>query len=234
MLEKQIHRKERNPADGGTIMKHFSGVRPSASLLAIFVAALLLGHPALYGQATGNITGVVHDATSAIVPGATVVLTNQETGEKRTTVSNSDGAFAFAGVAPGTSYKFVVTAPNFQPWESQPFPVRAGDQLGFSDVKLQVGSATAAVTVEEQVDTNLAALDTGERSDVITAKDLNNLTVVGRDATELVRMLPGYAMSSGNQGLFNRPGYDSAVVGLSGPTGAFSANGAGPTGIAVV
>jgi hypothetical protein len=215
-------------------MKHFSGVRPSASLLAIFVAALLLGHSALYGQATGNITGVVHDATGAIVPRATVVLTNQETGEKRTTTSNSDGAFAFAGVAPGTSYKFIVTAPNFQPWESQPFPLRAGDQLGFSDVKLQVGSASAAVTVEAQSDTSLATLDTGERSDVITAKDLNNLTVVGRDATELVRMLPGYAMSSGNQGLFNRPGYDSAVVGLSGPTGAFSANGAGPTGIAVV
>ena len=58
--------------------------------------------------------------------------------------------------------------------------------------------------------------------------------MVGRDATELVRMLPGYAMSTGDQGLFNRPGYNTAVVGLSGPTGAFSANGAGPTGIAIV
>ena len=100
---------------------------------------------------------------------------------------------------------------------------------------MKVGSAAAAaVTVEAQVDTGLAALDTGERSDMITAKDLNTLTVVGRDAGELVRMLPGYAMSTGNQGLFNRPGYNTAVVGLSGPTGAFSANGAGVTGIATV
>ena len=47
-------------------------------------------------------------------------------------------------------------------------------------------------------------------------------------------MLPGYAMSTGDQGLFNRPGYNTAVVGLSGPTGAFSANGTGATGIATV
>ena len=99
---------------------------------------------------------------------------------------------------------------------------------------MQVGGANASVTVEAAVDSMNATLDTGERSDIITAKDLDTLTVVGRDATELVRMLPGYAMSTGDQGLFNRPGYDTAVVGLSGPTGAFSANGSGTTGIAVV
>ena len=90
------------------------------------------------------------------------------------------------------------------------------------------------MTVEAQVDSNLAALDTGERSDIITSKDLNNLTIVGRDAGELVKMLPGYAMSTGNQGLFNRPGYNNAVVGLSGPTSAYVANGSGPAGIAIV
>ncbi|HVN93629.1 MAG TPA: hypothetical protein VMT38_08035, partial [Terracidiphilus sp.] len=59
-------------------------------------------------------------------------------------------------------------------------------------------------------------------------------TIVGRDAGELVKMLPGYAMSTGNQGLFNRPGYNDAVVGLSGPTSAYVANGSGPAGIAIV
>ncbi len=41
-------------------------------------------------------------------------------------------------------------------------------------------------------------------------------------------------MSTGNQGLFNRPGYNNAVVGLSGPTSAYVANGSGPAGIAIV
>jgi hypothetical protein len=215
-------------------MKFFSRIRPTASLLVLCVFAILLPHTRAFGQSTGNVTGVVADASGAVIAKATITLTDESTGVQRTTVSNNAGAFAFAGVAPGTSYKFEVTAQNFEPWQSQSFPVRAGDQLSYTDIHMKVGAASAAVTVEASTDAELAALDTGERSDIITAKDLNTLTVVGRDASELVRMLPGYAMSTGDQGLFNRPGYNTAVVGLSGPTGAFSANGAGPTGIAVV
>ncbi len=215
-------------------MKFFSGIRPTASLLVILATALLLAQPALYGQATGNVTGVVADTTGAVIPKALVTLTDLATGVARSSTSNSDGAFAFAGVLPALSYKITVSAPNFENWESQPFPVRAGDQLSYTDIKMKVGTTAAAVTVEAQVDSNLAALDTGERSDIITAKDLNTLTIVGRDAGELVKMLPGYAMSTGDQGLFNRPGYNNAVVGLSGPTSAYVANGAGVSGIAIV
>jgi len=215
-------------------MKFFSGNRPTASLLVMLTAVLLLAQTALHGQATGNVTGVVADTTGAVIPKATVVLTDLATGIKRTETSNSDGAFAFAGVAPDLSYQITVTADNFDSWQSQPFPVRGGDQLSKTDIKLKIGTASTAVTVEAQVDSNLAQLDTGERSDIITAKDLNTLSIVGRDAGELVKMLPGYAMSTGDQGLFNRPGFNTAVQGLSGPTGAYSANGAGTTGIAIL
>lgn len=216
-------------------MKFFFGIRPTASLLVMLAAVILLAQSAVYGQATGNVTGVVKDSTGAVIPKATVTLTDQSTGVVRTTTSNSDGAFAFAAVTPALSYKIKVSAPNFAAWESQPFPVRSGDQISKSDeIRLEVGTAAAAVTVEAQTDTNLATLDTGERSDIITAKELDTLTIVGRDAGELVKMLPGYAMSTGDQGLFNRPGFNTAVQGLSGPTGAYIANGAGPSGIANV
>ena len=239
VVREECHRcKEQKLAEveqtGRTTMGFFSGRRPIASLLVMLAAVFMLTQTALYGQATGNVTGVVEDSTGAVIPKATVVLTNQQTGVQRKTLSNDAGAFAFAGVSPGTSYSFEVTAQGFQKWETQPFPVRAGDQLSFTNIRMKIGSATAAVEVKAEVNSNLAQLDTGERSDVITAKDLNTLTLVGRDAGELVRMLPGYAMSTGDQGLFNRPGYNAAVVGLSGPTGAFSANGAGVTGIATV
>lgn len=234
-LNQNCRRRKWNVADGGTTMKFFARIRPTASLLVVLIAALLLSQSRAFGQAsTGNVTGVVTDSTGAVIAKATVVLTNLETGIKRTTVSNAEGAFAFASMSPSQSYQFEVSAPSFESWESQPFPLRPGDQLNFRDIKLKIGTASAAVTVEAQADSQLAELDTAEHSDVITAKDLNTLSVVGRDATELVRMLPGYAMSTGDQGLFNRPGYNNAVVGLSGPSGAFSANGAGPTGIATV
>jgi hypothetical protein len=215
-------------------MKFFSRIRPTASLLVMLTAVLLLARTPLYGQATGNVTGLVEDTTGAVIAKATVVLTDQATGIKRTATSNDEGAFAFAGVLPGQNYKITVTAPDFETWESQPFPVRPGDQLSKTDIRMKVATTTAAVTVEALVDSNLAALDTGERSDIITAKDLNNLTIIGRDAGELVKMLPGYAMSTGDQGLFNRPGFNNAVVGLSGPSSAYVANGAGTSGIAIV
>jgi hypothetical protein len=53
--------------------------------------------------------------------------------------------------------------------------VRAGDQLSNTDIRLKRSAPRPRlITVEAQVDSNLAALDTGERSDIITAKDLNN------------------------------------------------------------
>ena len=214
-------------------MKFFSRIRPTTSLLVMLAAVLLLAQPKLFGQATGTVSGIVADTTGAVIPKAAVTLSDQSTGVARTTTSNSDGAFAFAGVTPDLSYKITVTAANFETWETEPFPVHAGDQLNFP-AKMKVGTTAAAVTVEAQIDSNLAALDTGERSDIITSKELNTLTIVGRDAGELVKMLPGYAMSTGDQGLFNRPGYNNAVVGLSGPTSAYVSNGAGVTGIAVV
>jgi Carboxypeptidase regulatory-like domain len=214
-------------------MKFFSRIRPTASSLVLLSAMFLLGHTTLYAQATGGVTGAVEDTTGAVVPKAVIVLTNVENGSQTSRTSNSVGAFAFTGLTPAT-YSFKITATNFEPWQSQPFPVHPGPPLNFSDIRMQVGTATAAVTVEAQTETGLAALDTAAQSDVISAEELNTLSVIGRDATELVRMLPGYSMSTGDQGLFNRPGYNSAVVGLSGPTGAFSANGAGVTGIAVL
>lgn len=211
-------------------MKFFSRIRPTASLLVTLVL-FLAAQTALFGQATGSITGVVEDSTGAVIPKAVVVLTNLLNGSELTATSNGVGAFAFAGLSPA-NYSFKVDAPGFESWQSQPFPVHGGDRFNFTDIKMKLGQASAAVTVEATTTSGLAALDTAEQSDIITSKDLSNLSIVGRDASELIRTLPGYSMSTGAQGLFNRPGYNAAVVGLSGESGAFSSNGAGVTGIA--
>lgn len=213
-------------------MELFSRIRPTASLLALLVAALLLLQAPLFGQVTtGTVTGTAADLTGAVIPHAKVELTDQQTGTVRTTTSNGVGYFAFASVIP-SNYTVTVSAPKFQTWQSQPFTLRPGDQIGFTDIKMAVGEATEQVTVEAS-SSGMKALDTGEQSDVITDKELQTLSLVGRDATELVRMLPGFDMSSGGNGVGNKPGYNAAVVGLSGPTGSFSANGSGTNGIAV-
>ena len=87
------------------MMQTFSRIRPTASSLVLLVAVLLLPRTVLFAQqATGNVTGVVADTSEAVIPKAAVTLTDGNTGIKRTTVSNSIGAFAFASVVPSTSY----------------------------------------------------------------------------------------------------------------------------------
>jgi hypothetical protein len=200
----------------------------------LLITVLLLLPSALFGQATtGSVTGIVADSTGAVIPHATVELTNGQTGTSRKTVSNSVGYFVFASVEPSINYTVSASVANFRPWQSQPFPLRPGDQINIGDMRLAVGTQAEQVTVEATV-TAMQDLGTGERADVITSKDIETLAVVGRDATELVRMLPGFDMSSGNNGVGNKPGYNTAVVGLSGPTGSFSANGSGTNGITVV
>lgn len=213
-------------------MKRFPGFRPAFACLGLlFVALLLWQLPALAQETTGTVTGVVQDTTGAVIPGASVVVTNLDNKSQYKTVSNGTGEFSIPGITAGLRYQVQVEMAHFSSWQSQPFPLRPGDRISFTDIRMQVETASAQVTVEATDNQTLKPLDTPERSDVITSKDLDTLAIEGRDATELIEMLPGFAMVS-NQ--VNNQGPNTAVVGMSGPTGSFSANGAGPTGLATI
>jgi len=213
-------------------MRSFSSMKPSLALLVLLVATLLLGQSRGFAQAvTGTVTGTVKDSSGALVPHATITLTDTLTNVDRTATSSDSGYFAFAGIPPGTAYVVKVNVPSFNEWQSQPFPVRPGDQIALSDIRLVVGSATQEVTVEATMP-DMKQLDSAEHSDVITGEELQTLPIVGRDAGELLRMLPGFDVAP--SGVSNQPAYSDAVVGLSGPSGSFSANGTGTNGIATV
>jgi len=210
----------------------FPKIRQAAGFGLLGLGLLLGPRPALAQQTTGTVTGVVEDASGAIVPQSTVVLTNLDNKSERKTVSNGSGDFTIASVPSALRYQIKVSHAGFTSWESQVFPLRPGDQIAFTDVKLQIGSVSEQVTVEDVASQALKPLDSPERSDVITAEDLNTLAIEGRDATELIRMLPGFALVS--PGLTNT-GNNDAVVGVSSAsTGAYSSNGTGVTGISTI
>ncbi|MGP8250481.1 MAG: carboxypeptidase regulatory-like domain-containing protein [Terracidiphilus sp.] len=215
-------------------MRFFPGFRQASAGLGLFIAVLLLWPlPALAQETTGSVSGVVQDTTGAVIPGAVVTVTNLDNKSERRTVSNGLGEFAIPAVTAGLRYQLRTEMKGFATWQSQPFPLRPGDRVNFTDIKMQVAAASEQVTVEATANQSLKPLDTPERSDVITAQDLDTLAIVGRDATELIEMLPGFAMVS--PGVNNQAAVNTAVVGLNtGITGAFSANGAGPTGLATV
>lgn len=207
--------------------------KPVTVWLFLLISGLVLWQGDAQAQVTtGTVSGVARDSSGALVAHANVVLTNLENKSERKTTSNASGNFTIAAVPNGLQYQVSVSAAGFDGWQSQPFPVRPGDLVNFTDVKLMVGTVEAQVTVESVTSQSLKPLDSPERSDVITAVDLQTLAIEGRDATELIRFLPGFALVS--PGLNNQAPND-AVVGVSAAsTGSYSSNGTGVTGIATI
>ena len=172
-------------------MTFIPGFRPASALSGLIIAVMLLWQsPVLAQETTGTVSGIVQDQTGAVIPNAEVVVTNLDNASERKAISNGAGEFTISAITAGLRYQLRVSEAGFEPWQSRPFPLRPGDQRSFTDIRMQIAQASAQVTVEAEANQALKPLDTAERSDVITAKDLETLPLEGRDATELIEMLP--------------------------------------------
>src|SRR5579875_1074692 len=82
-----------------------------ASLAFLFV--FLISAPLLRAQAQSSMTGVVTDASGALVPDTQVVLSNPHTNVTFTTKTDSKGTYRFANVPPGPGYTVTFTHDGF-------------------------------------------------------------------------------------------------------------------------
>jgi Carboxypeptidase regulatory-like domain/TonB-dependent Receptor Plug Domain len=150
---------------------------------------LLLATTTAFGQAstTATIRGTVQDPTGGVLPGATVTATNTGTRGIQTTVSDDRGQYLFAGLFPGT-YDLKVELSGFKTYEQKALSLSPNDNRGI-DVRLEIGQQTETVTVTSQLE--VIQTETGAREGVLTAKQIENLSVIGRSSLELLRILPG-------------------------------------------
>lgn len=160
---------------------------------------LLVLSPILYAQfINGSLSGTVRDSTGAVVAGAQVTLINESTNESRLTTTNGAGYFTFAAVPAGT-YTVAVSAPGFQPWKVIDVVMNSGDIRTVPDIPLKVGAASETVSVSAS-GAQILAVDSGVRSDVISSKDLERLSLEGRDVSEVLKLLPGSSISAVTSG----------------------------------
>ncbi len=172
--------------------------RPAAPLLRIRLIVLcLLAAVALImprgaqAQTTGAIDGIVHDTTGALIPGAKVELISEQSKAVRTTTSNGEGYFTMNAIQANT-YDLVVTMPGFDAYRVNGIAIHTGDHTTIAKIALKIGEVTQVINVSAT--TAGVSLDTGEKSALITADDIARLSTVGRDATELIKTLPGFAV----------------------------------------
>ena len=146
----------------------------------VFVPALL------WAQFGASLQGTVRDPSAAVIPNATVTLTNDETKQKLTGTTSANGFYRFSELAPGT-YSLTVDAPNFSR-QVLSVPVQAEQSQGVN-VALTPGPVTQTVTVTSEPPT-LVQTENSEIGQEISTREISSLPQFGRDPYELLRMTP--------------------------------------------
>ncbi len=165
--------------------------------LLAFAIAALLGTATTSGAqtATGQITGSIKDPSGSVVPGVKVVVTNEQTGLTRDTVSNERGDYVVPLLPVGV---YVVTAeqPGFKMAVRSGVPLSV-DQVQRVDLRLDTGDVAERVDVTSSA----LALDTASATvgHTITEKQVTELPLNGRNFLQLLFLGAGAVETSGEQ-----------------------------------
>ncbi len=199
------------------------GVRAMTLSLTMVPAAISLGTASAYAQVSATINGTVTDSTGAVISGAKVTITNQNSKEARDSIANSEGYFAFPALLPGL-YSVKIEAKGFQGYEQKDISISSGDNRKLADLILPIGSE--AQTVEVQANTQIIPVENGQRAALLDYKDIQQLAIQGRNLSELLKVLPG--VTSAAPGLGNGASFDPTTVsvGSSAVGNGLNANGA--------
>jgi len=148
-------------------------------LVAIAVAGLSVC--SVYAQTFGEVTGRVTDPSSAVIPGASVTLTNVNTNAVRSVVTTEAGSYTFPSVAPGL-YRMRTELAGFKVAASEPFEVQV-QQVVRLDVTLQVGQVSETVEVAATAD--LLQAETATVGAVVENKIITELPLNGANTWAL-------------------------------------------------
>jgi Carboxypeptidase regulatory-like domain len=162
--------------------------RSSVRLLSLLAAFFLMASAASAGVG-GRISGSVKDASGAVVPQATVSITNTDTGVRQMLTTDDNGAYSFLDVQVGR-YNLEVSATGFRPYKRTGIILDANSALTI-DAVLEVGARSDAVTVvDNQLHVDTSSTQIGE---VITGTQMTAVPLNGRSYTDLLALQPGVA-----------------------------------------
>ena len=121
-------------------------MRRSLFLPVITIICILGAHQLSQAQIIGaRVNGAVKDATQAVAPGATLTITNVETGINRTASSDAQGRYVFSDIAPG-KYDLSCALPGFKTVVRRGLTLTIGAEVEI-DLNLEVGQVAERVTV---------------------------------------------------------------------------------------
>ena len=149
-------------------------------------------------EPTGIITGTITDASGAVVPDATITITNKGTGAARTAVTNAEGLYSAPALLPG-EYEVRLERPGFRTVVSEVQVVAGGTAT--RNLAIVPGAPNETVVVE----TSAAQVeyDTHSLGGVIERGTIQDLPLNGRSALQLAALEPGVSVVPGSVSQFN-------------------------------
>jgi carboxypeptidase family protein len=144
------------------------------------------------------LTGTISDSSGAVVPGVQVTMTNQATRLSTSTVTNGSGFYDAESLAPG-DYSVSTTKTGFKTETIKDIHLDPGQRRGLN-VKLSIGSETASVSVE--ADAEVVQTESAEAGGTITANEVQNIMLNGRNFQALLTVVPGVSNVLGANGTY--------------------------------
>ena len=197
--------------------------RPSLAVHVVLLIVSIVASAALVqAQYRTSIQGVVTDATGAVVPGATLTLTNPATGAKQVRVSDDAGVFNFNALA-AAPFRLEVEAKGFQKKVLDNLEL-IPEQANALNVELTIGSESTTVNVDASMEP-LVDTQTASVNGVVSSNQIQHMPSFGRDVLKLAQLAPGMfadGSQAGGGGSYNLPGTQSGPTPSGGSTGIFA------------
>ncbi len=167
--------------------------------------------PSAHGQTvTGSIYGTISDTSGAIIPETNVTITNTDTGQSLSTLSNASGAFVFPVLDPG-NYKISASVVGFQSVTQRDLRLSANQNVNAS-FTLHAGSVETDVTVD--AGTTLVDTRESQLGETIDQRRIQDLPLVGRSAYDLVQTVTGVTNYTPSAQIGDNVGTQFSVNGL--------------------
>jgi hypothetical protein len=179
-------------------------LRITLFVTVVVTALCLLFAPAASAQNLyATIHGMVTDTTGAVIPHAAVIALNTSTGIATKATTDSSGYYIFPQLQVGGPYAVTIDAPGFSTFKQSGLNLQLNDNREVN-AKMAVGSGGTTIQVSAtalQVETSDTQL-----KQIVTAEQLEEIPLEGRDASGLQKLAPGVVESSDRFGSYSTDG----------------------------
>ena len=160
--------------------------------IAVVTWSALAAAPAAGQQGISEVRGRVIDSQNAVLPGVTILVTNQDSGIYREVTSNADGTYFVTGVVPGI-YEVSAQLSGFKKSVRRDIVLSIG-RTSTVDLQLEIGGVEETVVVSTQAP--LVDVTSSEIGGNVTRDDIVEMPSVNRNYIEFLGLLPGVVPNS--------------------------------------